>query len=458
MSIPAWVPDSIFYQIFPDRFANGEPSNDPANVQAWGAPPTRWHYQGGDLAGITQNLDYLQDLGISALYLNPIFHSTANHRYHTIDYFKLDPFLGELDDFKALIKELHRRGMRIIIDGVLNHCGRGHFAFDDVLENGRRSPYVDWFHIKRFPLKAFSRGPARNFTGWWDIKDLPKFNTDNPAVRKHLLDATRYWTDLGLDGWRLDVPNEIDDDEFWAEYRALVTGINPDAYLLGEIWTLSTRWVDDQHFHGLMNYPLRNAIQGELLGDPDVAALRAHLQIAAGSYSLDTRLAMYNLLGSHDTSRIISKLRGHRAKTFLAYAALLAMPGVPAIYYGDEIGLRGGKEPASRGAFPWDETQWDQELRAWIQKLISIRHASAALRRGELSDKTPHGDDFLIFERRHHQESVTLLLNFSDQTQRYPVMDRAQSELLTGETYAPREDVVVAPWSTAWLQPLGGVA
>ena len=458
MSIPDWVPDSVFYQIFPDRFANGDPGNDPANVRPWGSPPTRWHYQGGDLAGITQRLDYLQDLGIIALYLNPIFHSTANHRYHTTDYFKVDPFLGDLDDFKTLLNEAHRRGMRLIIDGVLNHCGRGHFAFADVLENGPRSPYLDWFHIERFPLKAFSRGPALNFTGWWDIKDLPKFNTDNPSVRKHLFGMTRYWTELGLDGWRLDVPNEIDDDEFWAEYRALVTGINPDAYLVGEIWTLSTRWVDEQHFHGLMNYPLRSAIQGELLGDPDAAALRAHLRIAAGTYSLDTRLVMYNLLGSHDTSRLISRLHGHRAKTRLAYAALLGLPGVPSIYYGDEVGLRGGKEPASRGAFPWDESQWDQELRAWIQKLIALRQRLPALRRGELTDKTPQGDDFLVFERRLDQESVTLLLNFSDQTQRYPVLDGGQADLLADVTYAPSEDVIVAPWSATWLQPAGGRA
>lgn len=465
MSIPDWVPDATFYQIFPDRFANGNPENDPANVQPWGSPPTRWHYQGGDLAGITAHLDYLQDLGITALYLNPIFHSTANHRYHIIDYFKIDPFLGELTDFQTLVKELHRRDMRIILDGVLNHCGRGFFAFDDVLENGPHSPYLDWFHINGFPLDAFGRGPARKYSAWWNIKDLPKFNTDNPAVRRYLFDMTRYWLDQGIDGWRLDVPNEIDDDGFWAEYRALVEHANPEAYLTGEIWLVDPKWVDEQHFHGQMNYPLRLAILNELSadmsGEPGGEApgggapkmgLRAHLQAAQKTFALPTRMAMYNLLGSHDTRRVHTVLRSQRPKLLLAYAAMFAMPGAPAIYYGDEIGLRGGNEPASRGAFPWDETQWDHELRHWIKTLIGLRKQSAALRRGELRLLPSKDESLLAFERVHQGDCMVVLLNFSGQSQTYKVNKGHYHDLFSGQHYAANQSINLTPWGTAWLQ------
>ncbi len=219
MSVPSWVQDSVFYQIFPDRFANGDPGNDPPNVQPWGSPPTIWDFQGGDLQGIIQHFDYLLDLGVNALYLNPIFHATSNHRYNTTDYYKIDPKLGDMGDFHALLDLAHRHNMRLILDGVFNHCGRGFFAFADVLENHQHSPYRDWFHINRFPVDAFSPGEARDYKAWWGIKSLPKFNTTNPDVRKYLLDVARYWIEQGADGWRLDVPNEIDDDPFWDEFR-----------------------------------------------------------------------------------------------------------------------------------------------------------------------------------------------------------------------------------------------
>jgi glycosidase len=158
MTVPYWVQDAVFYQIFPDRFANGDPSNDPPNVKAWGSPPTIWDFQGGDLRGVIQRLDYLLDLGVNAIYLNPIFQATSTHRYNTSDYFQIDPKLGTLADFRALLDAAHRNGMRVIIDGVFNHCGRGFFAFADLLENGEHSPYKDWFHVKKFPLDAYGHG------------------------------------------------------------------------------------------------------------------------------------------------------------------------------------------------------------------------------------------------------------------------------------------------------------
>ena len=243
MTVPDWVQDAIFYQIFPDRFANGDAANDPFNVQPWGSPPQLRGFQGGDLEGVIQKLDYLHTLGINAIYLNPIFQAASSHRYDTYDYFKIDPKLGDLDAFKRLLTVAHGLGIRVIVDGVFNHCGRGFFAFQDILENESDSPYLKWFHVKGFPLNAYGDQPPPNYECWWQHKSLPKFNTDEPAVRKYLLDVSRYWIEQGADGWRLDVPNEINDEEFWAEFRSLVKGINPHAYTLGEIWDVNPRWI-----------------------------------------------------------------------------------------------------------------------------------------------------------------------------------------------------------------------
>ncbi len=379
MTVPYWVSDAVFYQIFPDRFANGDPDNDPPNVAPWGSTPTIWNFMGGDLRGIVQRLDYLLDLGITALYLNPIFLSSSNHRYNTYDYYRIDPKLGTMADFRALLDACHANGIRVILDGVFNHCGRGFFAFSDVLENGEHSPYKDWFHIKRFPVQAYGEGPAEDYAAWWGFKSLPKFNTDNPQVRRYLLDVARYWIRQGIDGWRLDVPNEIDDDAFWQEFRAVVKAENPDAYLVGEIWTADPRWV--QHFDGLMNYPLREAILGFLDGTLSASQVAERLQQLQRLYPHAQTFAMYNPLGSHDTERVRTLL-GSAAKVKAAFALLFAYPGAPAVYYGDEVGLEGGKDPDNRRAFPWEPQAWDTDLRAWVQRLIALRKRYAALRRG----------------------------------------------------------------------------
>jgi len=465
MTVPDWVQDAIFYQIFPDRFANGDLSNDPPNVQIWNETPNRWDYQGGDLRGIIQNFDYLLDLGVNALYLNPIFHSSANHRYHIIDYFQIDPFLGNLNDFQELLALAHRNGVRIILDAVLNHCGRGFFAFSNLLENGLYSPYKDWFHVKQFPLRAYSGGKARNYKGWWDIKDLPKFNTDNPAVRDYLFGMTRYWLEQGIDGWRLDVPNEIDDDGFWAEYRALVKGINPEAYIVGEIWDINPRWLAEDHFDGLMNYPLRDAIIDPLCNKAPFSLLFEEQKALQDAYSQENILAMYNTLGSHDTKRVLTKLRGNIAKTKLAYTALFSYPGAPAIYYGDEIGLRGSLEPASRGAFLWDESMWNHELRGWLKKLIQLRKDFAALRRGRFEATLFNEQQgLLLFKRIFHAQEILVALNYSNEKREVIVSlddlghlaGKTFRNLLDGEQLSATDsglDLSLPAYGSVWLMP-----
>jgi cyclomaltodextrinase len=409
MSVPAWVKDAIFYQIFPDRFANGDASNDPTNVQPWNAPPTIWGFHGGDLQGIIQKFDYLLDLGITAIYLNPIFQATSNHRYNTSDYFSIDPKLGTLNDFRSLIEIAHRNHVRVILDGVFNHCGRGFFAFNDILENQEHSPYSEWFHIHSIPIDAYSPGKAKDYLGWWGYKSLPKFNTDNPAVRKYLLGVARYWIEQGIDGWRLDVPNEINDDTFWGEFRHTVKSINPEAYLVGEIWTSDNRWVGENHFDGLMNYPLRDHLirflqNDGLSAEEFVGGVESLLHV----YPRENAYAMYVPLGTHDTERLMTLLQGNINLVKLAFQFQFAFPGAPAIYYGDEIGMEGEKDPASRAAFPWDRERWNAELHGWVKDLISVRKRNEALRRGDYKRVFVDTENRCFVFARTFGEQVTL--------------------------------------------------
>jgi glycosidase len=426
MSVPAWVADAVFYHIFPDRFANGDPSNDPPGVQAWGAPPTIWGFQGGDLRGVLDHLDYLEDLGVNTLLLNPIFQASSNHRYNTYDYFRIEPVLGSQADFRTLLDAVHRRGMRMLLDGVFNHCGRGFFAFHDLLENESHSPYTDWFHVRRFPLHAYGPGEADNYLAWWKFKSLPKFNTANPLVRKYLFGVAEHWVRQGIDGWRLDVPNEIDDDSFWAEFREVVKGANPEAYLVGEIWDGDPRWVSPGHFDGLLNYPLRELILGYVGGDGLKAGEcgRRTVEFLA-RYAPENAFAHYLPLGSHDTERLRTMCGGDTQRVRLAFAFQFFHPGAPAIYYGDEIGIEGAKDPDSRRAFPWNPARWDAGLRRTVQALIRLRRSRPVLRRGDF--RLLAADDaagWLAFARTLGTEHAVLVLNASTQ----PVQARLPSD------------------------------
>ncbi len=462
MSVPDWVHDAIFYQIFPDRFANGSPENDPPNVVAWNAQPTIYNFFGGDLPGVIQKFDYLLDLGVNTLYFTPIFQSPSNHRYNITDYYKIDPKLGTLEDFQELLKVAHSHNVRVILDGVFNHCSRGFFAFNDVLENGENSPYRDWFHILHYPVDAYSPGDAHDYIAWWRFKSLPKFNTENLAVRKFLLGVARYWIEQGVDGWRLDVPNEIDDDTFWQEFRSVVKTANPEAYLVGEIWEIAPRWM--QHFDGLMNYPLRTLLLEYLQNKINAQQFGNHIGELMQAYPRENVYAMYNSLGSHDTERIFSLLGQNVQMVKLAFLFLFGYPGAPAVYYGDEVGVEGLKDPGCRRAFPWDEAQWKDELRSFVQKLIGLRKQLPALREGQIrtifaSDSQNAyayvrslGDQHLI---------VAMNPNKAERTLPLPVADLGWEDdetnlhnLLGNQKYCVQDgflNVRLAPRSGAWI-------
>lgn len=463
MGVPSWVQDSIFYQIFPDRFANGSTANDPVNVRPWGEKPTITNFMGGDLNGIIDRMYYLLDLGINAIYLNPVFLSPSNHRYNITDYYQIDPKLGTKSEFSLLLDVAHRNEMKVILDGVFNHTSRGFFAFNDILENQSESPYLDWFHIKKFPVDAYAHGDATTYEAWWKYKSLPKLNTSNPKVRQYILDIAHYWIEQGIDGWRLDVPNEIDDDAFWGDFRREVKKTNPDAYLLGEIWDGDIRWVGEDHFDGLMNYPLRELLVNLLTSKLSVEKFGREIMKWYWHFPTDNAHAMYGLLSSHDVERFLTKVDGNVAKAKLGFLFLFAYPGAPALYYGDEIGLLGGADPDCRGCFPWDETTWNIPLRDWIKKLIRVRKERVSLRRGSFQtlfyDKP---SKVLAFVRTEVLDQTLCLMNPSDRVVEELVdltglnlsKAGALKDLLSNEIFPVANDKVtihLQPWSGALL-------
>ena len=424
---PEWVKDAVFYEIFPDRFARSETIGKPRNLEPWDSPPTEYGFKGGDLLGVAEHLDYLQDLGITALYFTPIFQSAANHRYHTYDYLRVDPLLGGDEALHTLLDQAHRRGMRIILDGVFNHASRGFFQFNHILENGAASPYLDWFIVNGWPLYAYDSHYKPNYAAWWGLRALPKFNTDTPAVREFLLGVATYWIEQGVDGWRLDVPGEIKDDSFWREFRQLVKGVNPEAYIVGEIWQDGRHWLQGDQFDAVMNYLFTKACLSFFVGRNLDTALSSGMgysplePVGAEGFAsaINDLLALYppqvtqaqmNLLGSHDTARFLSLARGDESAQRLAVLFMMCYPGAPCIYYGDEVGMVGGKDPDCRRAFQWDERRWNRGLRDYMQRCIALRRTYPALRRGEYTSLYAHGK-VVAFGRRLKDDTLVIVLN-----------------------------------------------
>ena len=400
--VPAWVKHAVFYQVFPDRFARGAASMTPPGLQfkPWGTPPAEQGFQGGDLRGIVEKLDYLQELGVNALYLNPIFASASNHRYHTFDYFAVDPLLGGNAALRELVDELHRRDMRIVLDGVFNHASRGFWPFHHVLENGGNSPYVDWFYIHDWPLSPYPRDgeTSINYGAWWGLPALPKLNVANPGVRAYLLEVAAFWIDFGVDGWRLDVAEEIKDESFWQEFRRAVKQANPDAYLVGEIWHEAPDWLRGDRFDAVMNYVLARAALGFFgaatlrtdykPGGFTLEPLRAQEFAHAVEHSLalhdwEIVQAQLNLMDSHDTARTLWTVGGDESALRLCTLMQMTLPGAPSIYYGDEIGMTSATDPECRAAFPWqDRSQWNLDLLQFFRRAVALRRAHPVLRTG----------------------------------------------------------------------------
>jgi cyclomaltodextrinase len=427
---PDWVKHAVFYQIFPDRFARSKQPRKrllrSARWEDWDVMPTLQGYKGGDLWGIIEQLDYIQDLGINAIYFTPIFQSASNHRYHTHDYYQVDPLLGGNPAFKELLDAAHQRNIKVVLDGVFNHASRGFFFFHDILENGPHSPWVDWFKIHDWPVSPYNGEYPANYEGWADNRALPVFNHDNPEVREYIMEVAEYWIKFGIDGWRLDVPFEIKTPGFWQEFRQRVKAINPDAYIVGEVWVDAREWLDGTQFDGVMNYLFTGPTIAFTAGDRVVleqvqgpsyhpypplfaAEYGEKMQKLLELYPWEIQLTQLNLLASHDTARLLTIAGGDKASVELATLLLLTFPGASSIYYGDEVGLPGGLDPDSRRGFPL-ESGWDREILETHRQLIALRHAYPCLRTGEYRVLYAHGELY-IFARTLGTEELIVAVN-----------------------------------------------
>ncbi len=474
---PAWVRDAVFYQIFPDRFAFSPRVPKPGPLEPWDSPPTAHGFKGGDLLGIAENLAYLGDLGVTALYLTPIFTSASNHRYHTYDYLTVDPLLGGDAALRELLDAAHARGMRVVLDGVFNHTGRGFWPFHHILETGLGSPYLDWFHVDRTvlsggrSLRPYPIGRSRSPSGyraWWGIPALPKLNTDHPPVREYLFSVAEHWLRFGIDGWRLDVPQEIDDPTFWREFRQRCRAVRPDAYLVGEIWRPAPDWLQGDRFDAVMNYPLAEAILSFTAGERlDREVVRFHEEYARNVrpidapgfalrlreildlYEPEVTLSQLNLIGSHDAPRFLTLAGGDRASFRLATLLQMTLPGAPCIYYGDEVGLEGGRDPDSRRAFPTDERLWDRALLDDVRRMVALRHDVAAFRSLQTTVLAAE-DGGLALVRGEGAEVALVALNAGDRPWRLT----ARVPALAGQNL--REDVWTAGDQREHMLRLGG--
>ena len=408
--LPAWTKGALFYHIFPDRFARSSWSPEGPGLTPWDAPPKTNSVFGGDLDGVAEHLDHIAALGAEALYLTPIFDAPSNHRYDTADYFKVDPRLGGDDALRRLVEAVHRRGMRLVLDGVFNHAGRTWPPFVDVLERGDDSEYAGWFYFQE----------GRYETWATDVASLPKLRTSEPALRELVCRVGRYWIEeFGIDGWRLDVANEVD-HALWRRFRDVVRAARRDAFLVGEIWEGAMPWLRGDQFDSTMNYPLRRALlryaalaRGRIAdadGPLDGEGLLDAIDRLRAAYPEPLHHHLYNLLGSHDESRPLSVLGGDRRALVVAAALLYALPGIVSIYYGDEVGMEGGKDPMNRGAMVWDRSRQDARLLSLFQRLGRLRTDLPALRDGTFERLESRGA-LAAFARRSSDEQIVVVAN-----------------------------------------------
>lgn len=440
---PKWAQEGICYQIFPQSFCNGNPVNDPEGVSPWGSPTACDTFYGGDLQGIIDRLPYLSELGVTLIYLTPIFLSNTPHKYNTDDYFKIDPHFGTEETLKMLVYACHKAGIKVILDAVFNHSGQNFFAFQDVLKNGEKSRYKDWFFIDHFPVDVKN---VNYVTFANRVANMPKLNTSNPEVTDYLLKAAEYWMKkVKIDGWRLDVCDEVS-HVLWKKFRRLIKHINSDAIIIGEIQHQCNSFMRGDELDGIMNYPLRDAVldffaKRQISGErfADEIALKRML------YPDVMNRNMMNLVDSHDTERFLTSCENDIQRLKLAEVFLFTYIGIPYIYYGDEVGLSGGKDPDCRRCMIWDSEKQNLELLEFYKKLIEMRKEQKTLVYG--SYRQIYASELFSYERIWNDDKIVIILNNSEKA---VILDEKElfgeySDLWTGKAVKLYEGSVFDP-------------
>ena len=407
--VPQWAANKVVYQIFPSRFA----ATQPVDKELWyKAPITPMDDLHGNLRGIIEHLDYIKDLGIDVVYLTPIFKSNSCHKYDTIDYYQVDPSFGTTEDLKELVQKSHERGMKVVLDAVYNHTGREFFAFQDILEKGEKSKYLDWYFIDELPPRG-EWGEIPNFKCFGYYGGMPKLNLKNPEVEKYITDVACYWIkECDIDGWRLDVGDEIS-HFFWKNFRKAIKAVKKDMLIIGEIWHYAGDFLEGDEWDTVMNYPFYlNLI--DLLADEkiNVSQFVQNLGYLKGRLNKKCYPLMWNLIDSHDTARFLHLCHDNKKKQHLAAAFQLLLPGMPMVYYGDEYAMPGANDPDCRRGMYWDEEYQDKEMYNWYKKLMQIRKAHACIVEGEMIETiTNDDDDTIVMIRKNGEETIAMLFN-----------------------------------------------
>lgn len=429
--VPNWLKTAVVYNIFPDSFASGKCRLE-KNREAVCLTDGRICRQklGGTIKGITENLDYIQEMGFTCLYLNPIFAAGEYHKYDVMDYYHIDPGMGTEKDFHELVDKLHERGMKIIIDGVFNHCSWEFFAFQDVVEKGRDSRYGKWFYHLEFPVKRpQSEKEIPNYTCFAYERKMPKLNTSDKEVQMYFADVGAYWIrEYHVDGWRLDVANEIDRN-FWRRFRSAVKKENPEAVLIGEVWENAQTWLRGDAFDSVMNYDFRRICKEYLASEkPDGKMAAYGFEQMRLRYPTNIVYGQLNLLDSHDVPRFLSLCKKDAARWRLACILLMLMPGAASLFYGDEQEIIGVAENEYRCGMDWNvqSSQCD-----FVKKIIEIRKKYIGADSAYQPKWQLICDGMFAFERKNKSGKLVVAVNAGDE-KKLQITEEKESLLESG--------------------------
>lgn len=406
LPVPGWARGAVCYQIFPDRFRIGSGKADRSYINLpWGERPTPKSFAGGDLDGVREGLPYLEELGVTLLYLTPVFRSPSNHKYDVVDYYEVDPQFGGNAALGALVEAAHARGMRVMLDGVFNHCSNQNPIFLDVARRGRSSPYYGWFFIDG-DRADFA---ARNYRTFANVPYMPKLNTERDEVIDYFCAVGTHWLrEYGADGWRLDVADEIS-PRFLRRFREAVKAERPDALIIGEVWHESHGWLAGDQFDGVMNYGLTKACLDLLAFETiDAQGFADRLVLLLTRNTGPANEMMFNLLDSHDTERFLTRVNGDARKLVLALSVAFFLPGIPFVFSGDETGTMGGYDPDCRRTFEWDRARWNEPLFSQVQRLCRLKK-TAPLAQGACAVDCENGVVRIL--RKAGGETAALLVN-----------------------------------------------
>ncbi|WP_042202248.1 glycoside hydrolase family 13 protein [Paenibacillus camerounensis] len=467
---PEWVKETVWYQIFPDRFNRSSSSAPSDRILEWGSDQLDGNGKifGGNLQGVTEKLDYIQGLGCTGIYFTPIFDSPSSHKYDTKDYFNIDPVFGDNEILGKLVEEAHKRGIRVMLDAVFNHCGYEHPFWQDVLKQGRNSPYYDYFYIldgdkeiipdtELAAREGYYFGEHLNYRTFAYTEMMPKWNTGNPEAREYLISAAIYWTErYNIDGWRLDVANEVSHD-FWRVFRTKLKSIRSDIYILGENWLYSNPWLQGDQFDAVMNYeftwPVTRFFGTRMPQEEQYSAedFRYAINQLLVSYPKHVALNMFNLLDSHDTARILHLCGDNPELVKLTYVFLLTYGGSPSIYYGGEVGV-GGDEHHNRQCMPWNPEEQNQNLYETVRRLISLRREHPQFKEIDLEWLSAAGhEETLIYKKASAGKALYVLLHNAAVTEAVALPEQLRNrkliDLYNNQELETGKEITLLPYS-----------